>query len=273
MEAGVINYKLCPYNYACNLCSFDKAMKESGQQEPRPQGRMLWTNRLRELSGPEKYCRHMLQGLVSYKLCPNNYDCATCQYDQMIQDTIGDVRVPELRQIRGFRIPLAYHYHRKHSWITVEYGGKCRVGFDDFADQVLGQDHEFVLPAVGKPVAQNEPFMKVKAADREFTLDAPVDGTITAVNPLQKRGEELDPYTDGWVAFIEPSRRMPANLAKLLYGDKAMEWLSESADKLVEVLTPGKVLAADGGIIRAEVYGGLTPDVRGKLIDTVMLGD
>lgn len=272
MEAGVVNYKLCPYSYACNLCAFDKAMKMAGSK-PRESMKISWPARMRDLSGPEKYCRHMLQGMVSYKLCPNNYECATCAYDQMIQDTIGESWVPDFRQIAGFKIPLTFHYHRKHAWVNVEYGGKCRVGFDDFSSRVLGSGHQFLLPKIGHKVKQNQPFMAVKAADREFELTAPIDGVVTAINPLHTRNEELDPYTEGWVAFIEPGARMPANLKKLYYGEKAMEWLHESADKLVESLTPGLALAADGGIVIPELYSSLPNEKRVELIQNVVLAD
>ena len=272
MKAGVINYKLCPYNYACNLCAFDKAMKEAGRLESSAARKVPWTERLRTLSGPEKYCRHMLQGLVSYKLCPHNYECGTCQYDQMVQDTISDAALPKLRRIAGFSMPLTYHFHRKHAWTSVEYGGKCRIGFDDFSTQVLGEGRAFVMPKIGQKVKQNEPFMTVKAADKEFELESPLDGVIMAVNPLQDHPDELETYRDDWIAFVEPTRRMPANLKKLMYADKAMEWLTESSDKLIDALSPDVKLSADGGLITPTLATGLTIPKRAELIESVVLG-
>jgi len=272
MAAGVINYKLCPYNFACGLCAFDKAMKETGRKTQPQMRRVPWTERLRELTGPEKYCRHMLQGLVSYKLCPHNYECGTCTYDQMIQDTVGDAALPRLVEVAGFRVAPSYHFHRKHSWVTVEYGGRCRIGFDDFAAQVLGQDRSFELPRVGQKVRQDEAFMQVRAADREFAVEAPVDGVVTAVNPLQSDPGELEPYSDGWVVFVEPTVKMPGNLKKLYYGEKTMEWMTHSADRLIETLTPGAPLSADGGVISREALDQLPAVRRASLIETVLFG-
>ena len=271
MKAGVINYKLCPYSYACNLCAFDKAMREAGRQTAPQKRRVPWTERLRTLSGPEKYCRHMLQGLVSYKLCPHNYECGTCQYDQMVLDSIIESGLPRLRRVAGFTLPVTYHFHQKHAWVNVEYGGKCRVGFDDFACQLLGQERNYDLPRIGQKVAQSEPFMAVKTAEQTFELEAPVDGVITDINPLQDRPDELLPYSDGWMAFIEPTKRMPANLKKLHYGDNALEWMTESADRLIEYLSPGAPLAADGGIITAELYANLPAAKRAGAIEKVLL--
>lgn len=33
-------------------------------------------------------CRHMLNGLVDYKMCVHNYNCIKCPFDQMIADGI-----------------------------------------------------------------------------------------------------------------------------------------------------------------------------------------
>jgi len=33
-------------------------------------------------------CRHMLNGLVDYKMCAHNYDCLRCSFDQMVADEI-----------------------------------------------------------------------------------------------------------------------------------------------------------------------------------------
>ena len=46
-------------------------------------------NRLRRLPGLERKCRYMLMGLVSSKLCPNDYDCARCTFDQTMELRLG----------------------------------------------------------------------------------------------------------------------------------------------------------------------------------------
>lgn len=274
MKAGVINYKLCPYNYACNICPFDKGIRDSNVRKPDQYRKITWVEKLRELPGTERYCRHMLQGVVSFKLCAHNYECGSCAYDQMIEDRLGDAVLPEIRRIAGFKITPAYHFHRKHAWVHVEYGAKCRIGFDDFALQVLGPDYMFEMPRIGQPVKQDEPFMKVRAADREFELQAPMDGVISAVNPLHRLGQDLEPYSDGWVAMIEPGRRILPNMKKLLYGEKTLEWTSENADRLFEQLSPkDRVTAADGGLLLPETFQRMSRDRHAKLITDVVLGD
>jgi len=45
--------------------------------------------RLRKQAGVERKCRYMLMGLVPSKLCPNNYECRRCTYDQAMEDRFG----------------------------------------------------------------------------------------------------------------------------------------------------------------------------------------
>ncbi len=43
-----------------------------------------------------KYCVWMSMGMVSYRLCTSNYDCITCEFDQMMQEKMASGEAPEL---------------------------------------------------------------------------------------------------------------------------------------------------------------------------------
>ena len=43
-----------------------------------------------------KECIWMKLGMVSYRLCTHNYDCLTCEFDQMMQDEMAKGGTPEL---------------------------------------------------------------------------------------------------------------------------------------------------------------------------------
>jgi len=45
--------------------------------------------RLRKRVGTDRRCRYMLMGMVSNKLCPNNYECRQCTFDQAIELRFG----------------------------------------------------------------------------------------------------------------------------------------------------------------------------------------
>ena len=49
-------------------------------------------------------CRHMVNGLVDYKMCAHNYNCLRCSFDQMVADAIVtrfDAQ-PTLPEVVGF---------------------------------------------------------------------------------------------------------------------------------------------------------------------------
>ena len=43
-----------------------------------------------------KECLWMKMGIVSYRICTRNYDCLTCEFDQMMQEKIASGETPEL---------------------------------------------------------------------------------------------------------------------------------------------------------------------------------
>jgi len=43
-----------------------------------------------------KECLWMRMGMVGYRLCTRNYDCITCEFDQMMQEKIASGEAPEL---------------------------------------------------------------------------------------------------------------------------------------------------------------------------------
>ena len=114
-----------------------------------------------------------------------------------------------------------------------------------------------------------------------FTLEGPVNywGTVAVGDgEIVARGDAEEsypyrPYSDGWIVFIDPTPKMPANLKKLHYGDKALEFMTKSSDRLIETLQPGMSLAASGGIIAPEIFTDLADEKRIELIENVLLCD
>ena len=49
-------------------------------------------------------CRHMVNGLVDYKMCAHNYNCLRCSFDQMVADEIvtRSAAQPALAEVVGF---------------------------------------------------------------------------------------------------------------------------------------------------------------------------
>jgi len=86
-KMGVVSNRICTRNYDCLTCEFDQAMQEkiaageaSGVDEA--------LERFKELPGPQRVCRYALKGDVSYRLCSRVFQCATCEFNQVMQDAL-----------------------------------------------------------------------------------------------------------------------------------------------------------------------------------------
>jgi len=84
---GVVSYRICTRDYDCLTCEFDQAMQEkiaTGEASELDEA----LERLKELPAPQRVCRYALKGDVSYRLCTRAFQCATCEFDQLMQDAL-----------------------------------------------------------------------------------------------------------------------------------------------------------------------------------------
>ena len=91
------------------------------------------------------------------------------------------------------------------------------MGISDFAQDALGDVVYVEVPQIGAEVTAGEPCSEVESTKSVSDVNAPVSGTITAVNEALDANPELvnsDPYGDGWFAIIEASD--PSQLESLL---------------------------------------------------------
>ena len=268
MKAGVINFKLCDNAYDCINCEFDKAMSKALEKAKEGKISESWRESMRKRSGEERLCRHMITGRVPFKICHHNFECETCEFDQSLEDTepqeaMGETRV---HQVYGYLIPDDYYFHDGHTWARVEYGGRIRVGLDDFAVKLVGPVDEFILPGLGAKVRQMEPGLRLARESNEAEVLSPVEGTVIAVNTKilkEPRITNKRPYSDGWLYVVEP-RRLKTNLRKLLFGEETDRWMEKEVEKLYSIVMPGhERLAATGGKPIEDVYG-TVPEIGWK---------
>jgi glycine cleavage system H lipoate-binding protein len=273
MEAGAVSYKLCANNYNCSSCQFDHAMSERARKEEdatkeigvvkdtRKKEATTWVKEFKKLPAHQRKCRYMATGEVAYKICPNAFRCGECSYDQMMQDRIPPVVIPQtLKKVAGYVIPDDYYFHRGHSWTHMEYGGRIRVGMDDFAQRLVGSLTGIELPQVGEKILQGSTGWTIERDSRKAKLLSPMDGIITAVNVEVEKNPALinqDPYGRGWIYIIEPLN-LRKNLKDLLYGDDAQAWMEDEASRLLKrTETEIGATAADGGRPVSDIFGSL----------------
>ncbi len=86
-KMGVVSNRICTRNYDCLTCEFDQAMQENIAAGEAPELDEA-LERFKELPGPQRVCRYALKGDVSYRLCSRVFQCATCEFNQLMQDAM-----------------------------------------------------------------------------------------------------------------------------------------------------------------------------------------
>ena len=84
---GVVSYRFCLKNYDCLNCEFDQMMQEKIAAGEAPEIEEV-LKRLKELPATQRVCRYALKGDISYRLCVRLFQCATCEFDQLMQDAL-----------------------------------------------------------------------------------------------------------------------------------------------------------------------------------------
>ena len=264
-RAGVIKPAKCINAFDCLGCSMDQRVlanfeekrKASGHRDQRPPRMMLLMN--------QGKCRHMLSGRIPYAYCSQGYNCVKCPFDQMIEDSSyhPNLKPPVVEHISGFKVARDHYYHYGHTWARVEYGGRVRIGIDDFALRLLGPQDEITLPGLGAIVGQNRPQAVLKRDNKEAPALSPLDGKVVAVNHKirnQTATANKDPYGEGWLMVIQPTS-LRNNLKNLFFDQEGMAWIDEEFFRLQKLMgeTFGEEnrykMAATGGEALADIYG------------------
>lgn len=89
---------------------------------------------------------------------------------------------------------------------------------------------------------------------------SPVNGVITEVNNNIRKSSDIaknDPYGDGWLFTIHNSD-VKETVKDLMADNASVEWLGEEVttlENMIEKITGP--LSADGGVLKADVFGNL----------------
>jgi len=259
MQTGVVRFKNCNGFYDCAVCKYDMAMRqrvESGKQTG-------WQDMMRTRSGLKRVCRHSLTNRIEGRACSYNYDCSRCDFDQFFEDvwSAKTKSIPyEVRNIKGFEVPMGYYFHNGHTWVRIESGGYIRVGMDDFALKLLGKADAFDLPLMGKEFNKDEVGWGLRRGDNTADVISPVDGVVVEVNSELRDKPDLsnrEPYSGGWLFMLRTPDVKKA--AKVLMPDtESIQWFNTEIDILEKMIEDvAGPLAADGGYLSGDIYGSL----------------
>lgn len=271
MKAKVVPVKYCDNAFDCNTCAFDKAMAKKMAREA-PQAGLR--SKIFSMPAQEQRCRHALTGgAPQNKMCPNNYDCQNCPYDQMLEEMIQVDHTlfgpPQYLSAHGYLVPRDYYLHNGHAWARIEYGGRVRIGLDDFGNRLVGQVDSFRLPSLGTQFKVDEESFILQREGNEAGVRAPLTGIVTAVNQKlfdQPETSNHDPYSAGWVMLLDPAE-LRSDLKELSFGLESVKFIEREAERLLSMVADDPhAAAATGGEPITDVYGSFKEIGWNKLV-------
>lgn len=277
-RAGVTKAMRCINSFDCLGCGFDKKVLDDFQRSELAAGKaQRGRNQARmSLLVSQRKCRHTLSGRLLNKVCNRGYDCVRCPYDQMLEDTdlVHPYDSPQTMNASGFNLGKDHYYHFGHTWARVEYGGRVRVGMDDFALRLLGTQDEIQLPRLGTRVEQNQHQANLFRDENQAETLSPITGVVVAVNHSLTGHEDkanTEPYGQGWFMVVQPTS-LRKNLKNLLFGEESMAWMDDEAGRLSAMVADetGHPLAATGGEIISDIYGAVPQLGWGRLVDSFL---
>ncbi len=260
MRAKVVPVKYCDNAFDCNTCAFDKGMAKRMARESPDAG---WETKMFELAVQEQRCRHALTGRAPQsKMCARNYECGDCPFDQMLDDMIQVDHTlfgpPQYLNAHGYLVPRDYYLHRGHGWARVEYGGRVRIGLDDFGNRLVGPVDTLRLPSLGTRFKMAEESFILQREGHEAGVRCPISGVVTAVNQKlmdYPRSTNADPYSSGWVILVDPME-LKSDLKDLAFGVESVKFIESEAERLLSMIADDpKAAAATGGEPISDIYG------------------
>ena len=221
----------------------------------------------------------MTAGVVSFKLCPFNYDCEHCDFDSVMRHQLkGEIPAkrskakkqsmsdsPSERANTFFTFSVGdfagdCSIHLGHLWVRPLDKRTWQAGIDQLLSYVLPPPVRVELFDERRNVIQNEVFAQVVSTAGAVSLITPLSGTVVSTNPdlaAQPDWLQEDPLGKGWVAQIEWSQES-SELKGFYTGTEATRFLQEEACHLrhilkyrgIEVNKIGETLPDGGSDIR-----------------------
>ncbi len=262
MQAGVVANKSCNNFYDCTTCKYDAGMVKQVEKGKH----ISWQDALKARPALDRICRHSLTNRIDNRSCAYDYECGTCDFDQLFEDVMSTKTrtIPvEIENVKGFDVPMKYHFHDGHTWARIESGGYIRIGLDDFALKLLGEADAFDLPLMGKELDQGKAGWGLKRKDNLADVLSPVNGVIMEVNSKVRENPKIannEPYSDGWL-FIVRTPDIKKTVKTLMTNSSSLEWMNHEVSGLENMIEEvAGPMATDGGLLTTDIYGNL-PDL------------
>ncbi len=211
MQNGVINYRLCPFNFDCDNCSFDKVLRGKLDTIYEKEGTIAYPPvkafTFEEILGEESFFRR------------NDYALIRAMYGRFNRVQYS----PDVR------------YFPSHLWLYDLGNNTVRIGLDGFITKCLEPIKNIVFPITGDYVHLGSTFCWLFLDDWNILLSAPVSGKVTAINRTSLQNPkcvQTDSMECGW--FIELKREDGTKKEEKSISDpkKLREWYRESLKEI-----------------------------------------
>jgi glycine cleavage system H lipoate-binding protein len=178
-----------------------------------------------------------------------------------------------LVDVAGLELAEAHHYAPGHTWLARKSRGTVRVGLDEIAGRLLHAPTSVSLPRPGTVLAAGLPAATVNCGGRSAAINAPVSGTVVAINPAVQRDPSLledSRYRNGWLFAMKPAT---ASFLTLPTGPAARSWFKDETARFSHALeTELGLLAADGGELVVEAPALLSEEKWQHLVGEFLKG-
>jgi hypothetical protein len=213
-----------------------------------------WHAEFDDLSSGAKSCRHELAGQVRRRTCDHGFDCRTCATHPELAALPGPEPQAEPEpqalqcRIAGLDLPLDRLYDRGHTWVQPQDDGTVLVGLDRFAERLLGEPDDRVLPEPGTRLRLRGPAWHLVRGGIEIAIRSPLDGTVRG--PADAKS--------GATLVVEPQPH-PRAFAHLLSGAEVRPWMHHELERLQHLLAGDPVGASlmDGGELAGDLVEAL----------------
>lgn len=162
---------------------------------------------------------------------------------------------PVLENVRGVVVPSDVSLYRGHGWAR-ETSAALVIGFDDFAQRLIGPVATIALTQEGAEVAEGDVIATVERGGREIALTAPTSGIVTRINSALSREPSLvnrAPYAEGWLVELAPRR--PITGPEVRKGVAAVRFMRSEVERLLTLVSGSvpETSLPDGGELGSDV--------------------
>ncbi len=178
VDAGLVSYKLCDYDFECEACAFDQVMRQRSHRTFKtPVQSKIPLHKEKYSNGPPEY-GDTPAGLVRQFLLPSGTNT----------------------------LPPGRFYSGNYVWAKRVEDDRYRIGLNEHIVSLFHDTWNVILPQPGSVSRRNAPLAWIILEDGTIVVRSPLDGKISKSNFQLRESPSLinsDPYEAGWICEVE----------------------------------------------------------------------